>query len=90
MALAAGSATPVQLREPAASYHKVNLTEASGLNPVLLAGSHFAKTEAPAFTAFNVAHPDFFKAFAASLAKTPSPTGRPTCAGTSSTPTRPT
>jgi len=71
MALAAGSLTPVQLRDPAASYHKVNLAEAAGLFPGVAWPDYFAKTEAPAFTVFNLAHPEFIKAFAAALAKSP-------------------
>ena len=70
-ALAKGSLSPVQLRDPHASCHKMSLAEAAKLAPGIDWRAYFARTEAPAFAELNFAHPEFFKAFAAVLAETP-------------------
>ena len=67
-ALAAGSLSPVQLRDPHASCHKMSLAGAAKAAPGIDWRAYFAKTEAPAFTELNLAHPEFFKAVAAALA----------------------
>jgi len=69
--LARGSLTSAGLRDPYASYHKVSLADAAALVPGLDWPTYFAKAGAPAFTSFNLAHPDYFRALAAALAQTP-------------------
>jgi len=69
--LAQASLTLVQLRDPLASYHKLNLSEAAAIYPGLNWRAYFAKAEAPAFVSFNLAHPVFFRAFSDALARTP-------------------
>ncbi len=70
-ALARGSLSAVQLRVPELNYHKLTLGEAEAAVPGMPWRDYFAQTGAPAFAAFNVGQPDFFRAFAAALAQTP-------------------
>jgi len=70
-ALARGSLSQAALRNPDASYHKVTIPAAGALVPGLDWPAYFSKAGAPAFDEFNLAHPDFFRAFAAALAQTP-------------------
>ena len=69
--LAQASLARVKLRNPYASYHKMPVTDLAKYTGDLNWGGFFAALGTPAFTEINLAHPDFFKAFAAQLASTP-------------------
>jgi predicted metalloendopeptidase len=69
--LAGSSLKRAQLRDPNASYHKIKVTDLAQTTGELDWAAYFAATGAPAFTEINLAHPDFFKGFAAALASTP-------------------
>ena len=61
----------VKLRNPYASYHKIPVAELGKTTGDLDWGAFFTALGTPAFTEINLAHPEFFKAFAAQLATTP-------------------
>ena len=69
--LAKVSLSRAQLRDPQASYHKMPTTELPKFTGELDWTAYFKATGAPAFSALNLAHPDFFKGFAAQLKATP-------------------
>ena len=53
------------MRDPNASYHKILLADLSPTTGDLDWVGYFAAAGAPTFTELNLAHPDFFKGFAA-------------------------
>jgi putative endopeptidase len=59
------------LRNPQASYHKMPAADLPKFTGDLDWAAYFKATGAPAFTELNLAHPDFFKGFAAQLKSTP-------------------
>jgi putative endopeptidase len=59
--LAKASMTRVQLRDPHARWHKMNLPEVRALAPDWSWESYFREMGAPAMSDINVAQPDFFK-----------------------------
>ena len=70
-ALAQGSLRRVDLRNPYRSYHKMPVSRVGELVPGVDWKRYFADTGSPSFGELNLAHPDFFKGFAAALAQTP-------------------
>ncbi len=70
-ALAKVSLTRVELRDPQNSYHKIKLGELASLTPGIDWPAFFAATGAPKFDELNLAHPEFFKGFAALLRESP-------------------
>ena len=69
--LAQASLAPPPLRNPYASYHKIPVADLAKTTGALDWGGFFAALGTPTFTGINLAHPDFFKGFAAQLAATP-------------------
>jgi len=69
--LAQASLARVKLRNPYASYHKIPVADLAKTTGALDWGGFFAALGTPTFTGINLAHPDFFKGFAAQLAATP-------------------
>jgi len=67
---AAASLKRVLLRNPYASYHKMPVTDLAKTTGALDWAAYFKAVETPAFTEINLAHPDFYKVFAAELAAT--------------------
>ncbi|MSU69323.1 MAG: M13 family peptidase [Opitutaceae bacterium] len=70
-ALAQGSATRVQLRNPPANYHKLKVASLPQYTGDLDFAAFFKASGAPGFTDVNLAQPEFFRVFAALLAQTP-------------------
>jgi len=70
-ALAHGSKTRVELRDPVANYHKLPLAEVQALTPHFDWKAFFAALEIPVPAEMDVGQPDFAKAFDAQLAATP-------------------
>ncbi len=60
-----------ELRVPAKSYHKIKVSELAATTGDLDWPAYFAATGAPKFDELNLAHPDFFKGFAALLKSAP-------------------
>jgi putative endopeptidase len=69
--LAQASLTRFVLRNPYASYHKMPVADLAKTTGDLNWTAFFGALGTPAFTEINLAHPDFFKAFAAQLDSTP-------------------
>ena len=61
-ALAKGSLDRVSRRDPEKVYHKMTARELEALGPAFQWNVYFRETGAPAFSAINVAWPDFVKA----------------------------
>lgn len=59
--LAMSSKSPVELRDPNASYNKMTLAEASALVPDFNWEIYIKEMGSPKVTELNVAHPEFFK-----------------------------
>ncbi|MBI3885957.1 MAG: M13 family metallopeptidase [Opitutae bacterium] len=70
-ALAGASLKRVQLRDPNANYHKIKVAELARFTGDLDWAGYFAAAGAPPFAELNLAHPDFFRGFAAALQTTP-------------------
>jgi putative endopeptidase len=70
-ALAKGSKTNVELRDPVANYHKLSLAEAQKLTPHLDWKAYFAAVGIPAPEFVDIGQPDFFAALDAELANAP-------------------
>ncbi len=66
-ALAKGSMDRVERRDPAKVYHKLSNQEWQALAPSFTVTSYITDMGTPAFTALNVANPEFFKAMDAEL-----------------------
>ncbi|HEX3093561.1 MAG TPA: M13 family metallopeptidase N-terminal domain-containing protein, partial [Candidatus Angelobacter sp.] len=66
-ALAKGSMDRVARREPENIYHKLSQPDWQALTPSFSFATYVSDLGAPAFTALNVASPDFFKALDAEL-----------------------
>jgi len=66
-ALAKGSMDRVERREPEKIYHKLSQPDWQALTPSFSFATYVSGLGAPAFTALNVASPDFFKALDAEL-----------------------
>jgi predicted metalloendopeptidase len=69
--LAQASLARIKLRNPYASYHKLPVAELAKTTGDLDWGAFFTALGTPAFKDINLAHPEFFKAFAAQLTTTP-------------------
>ena len=59
------------LRNPQASYHKIPAADLPKFTGELDWAAYFKATGAPAFAELNLAHPDFFRGFAAQLKAVP-------------------
>jgi putative endopeptidase len=70
-ALAKGSKTRVELRDPVANYHKLPLAEVQQLTPAFNWTAYFTALRIPAPDVMDVGQPDFLKAFNEQLAATP-------------------
>jgi predicted metalloendopeptidase len=70
-ALARASLSRLALRNPQASYHKMAVSDLPAHTGELDWPAFFAALQAPAFTELNLAHPRFFKGFAAQLQAAP-------------------
>ena len=70
-ALAQVSLARVRLRDPQASYRKIKVAELANYTGALDWPAFFAACGAPKFDELNLAHPEFFKGFAALLASAP-------------------
>ncbi len=68
--LAKGSLDRTSQREPEKIYHKMSTHELAALSPSFGWQVYFAEIGAPPFESLNVAEPDFFKQFEASLKTT--------------------
>ena len=60
-ALAQGSMTRVERRDPQKLYHKMPVTDLQGLAPSFQWNTYFTKVGLPSLASLNVAVPDFFK-----------------------------
>jgi len=69
--LAKASLTPVELRDPDNRYHKMAVEQLRETAPHFLWTDFFGAAGAPAIDNLNVAQPDFFKAFDATLTSVP-------------------
>lgn len=69
--LATASLTPVQLRDPSASYHPMSLEQADALTPAFPWRQFLSEVGLPKLTSINIAHPDFFKEVNAALQEVP-------------------
>ena len=69
--LAQASLARVKLRNPYASYHKMPVADLAKVTGTLDWAAFFGAVGTPAFAELNLAHPEFFKAFAAQLTATP-------------------
>ncbi|MGH9327500.1 MAG: M13 family metallopeptidase [Terriglobia bacterium] len=69
--LAHSSMTPVQLRDPKAVYHKLDLAQLKLLTPDFSWGNYFAETGHPHLNSTNIGQPDFFKQMNKMLAAVP-------------------
>jgi putative endopeptidase len=70
-ALAQGSKTNVDLRDPVANYHKLPVADAQKLMPHFDWAAYFSGIGLPAPAVVDVGQPDFFKTFDGLLASTP-------------------
>jgi putative endopeptidase len=68
-ALAKGSMTRVDMRDPQKLYHKMTAAELQTLAPNFQWSTYFTKAGLPALASLNVATPDFFKALSEEIAK---------------------
>jgi len=68
-ALAKGSMTRVERRDPKSLDHKLSTAELEKINPEFQWQAYFAKIGLPSLTSLNVATPSFFKALNAEIAK---------------------
>jgi putative endopeptidase len=68
-ALANGSLTRVQRRDPQQLYHRMTDAEFAALSPGFAWGQYFAKVGIPTMHSLNVSTPDFFKAMNAEIEK---------------------
>jgi endothelin-converting enzyme/putative endopeptidase len=68
-ALAKGSLSRVDRRDPQKVYHKMDLTELQRLSPLFAWNAYFAKTGVPAPASLNVTTPDFFRTMNTELKK---------------------
>ena len=68
-ALAKGSMTRVDMRDPQKLYHEMTAAEFQALAPNFQWGAYFAKTGLPSLPSLNVATPDFFKALSEEIDK---------------------
>jgi putative endopeptidase len=69
--LATASLTPVQLRDPLASYHPMSLEQADALTPAFSWHQFLTEVGQPKLTSLNIAHPDFFKAVNSAIQEVP-------------------
>jgi putative endopeptidase len=69
--LANASMSRVQMRDPHAVWHKMTLPQLEALAPAWPWEAYFRQRNAPAFSAINVAQPDFFKEANRLLTATP-------------------
>ncbi|MDQ3254864.1 MAG: M13 family metallopeptidase, partial [Acidobacteriota bacterium] len=69
--LAEASMTPVQLRDPLATYNKMDAARLKELTPSLSWDAYLAETGAPKSTTLVVRQPEFFKALNQNLTTTP-------------------
>jgi putative endopeptidase len=67
-ALAKASMTPVELRDPQAVYHKMNLAEAQSLTPNISWEAYFHSAGVPKLPEINIGQPEFFKTLNAMFA----------------------
>jgi putative endopeptidase len=65
------SLTPVQLRDPAASYHPMSIAEAEALTPAFPWRQFMSEMGIPNVRSLNIAHPDFFRALNTALQDVP-------------------
>jgi putative endopeptidase len=68
-ALAKGSMTRVEMRDPQKLYHKMTAAELQTLAPNFQWSTYFTKAGLPALASLNVATPDFFKALSEEIDK---------------------
>ncbi len=68
-ALAQGSMSRVDRRDPQKIYHKMGVADLQGLAPSFQWAGYFAGVGLPALSSLNVAVPDFFKALSAEIDK---------------------
>jgi putative endopeptidase len=68
-ALAKGSMTRVDMRDPQKLYHKMTASEIQTLAPNFQWSAYFTKAGLPALASLNVATPDFFKALSEQIDK---------------------
>ena len=68
-ALARGSMTRVERRDPKALDHKMTKTELEGVSPEFRWSAYFAKVGMPSLPSLNVSSPNFFKAMNEELQK---------------------
>jgi len=68
-ALAQGSMTRVELRDPQKIYHKMTAAELQTLAPNFQWATYFTKTGLPSLASLNVATPGFFKALSEEIDK---------------------
>jgi putative endopeptidase len=68
-ALAKGSMTRVEMRDPQKLYHKMTAAEVQTLAPSFQWSTYFTKAGLPALASLNVATPDFFKALSEEIDK---------------------
>jgi putative endopeptidase len=68
-ALAKGSMTRVERRDPKSADHKMSRAELEKLSPDFRWAEYFTKTGTPAFSSLNVTAPNFFKTLNAELRK---------------------
>jgi putative endopeptidase len=68
-ALAKGSLTPVERRDPQRLYHKMTTQQLGALNPSFQWKTYFARVGLPSVEALNVETPEFFRALNTELRK---------------------
>jgi putative endopeptidase len=69
--LAAASLTPVQLRDPTASYHPMSLEQADALMPGFQWHQYLSELGIARLTSVNIGQPDFFKAVSSAIQDAP-------------------
>jgi putative endopeptidase len=69
--LAAASLTPVQLRDPTASYHPMSLEQADALMPGFQWQQYLSELGLARLTSVNIGQPDFFKAVSSAIQDAP-------------------
>ena len=87
-ALAKGSLTPVERRDPKRLYHKMTTQQLGALSPSFQWKTYFARVGLPSVEALNVETPEFFRALNTELQGKPGRAGRLICAGSWSMLTR--
>ena len=75
-ALAIASLTPVQLRDPLASYHPMSLEQADAVTPLFPWKDFLSIVGLPHLTSLNIGQPDFFRAVNKALQDFPIPDWR--------------